>query len=95
MKAKEIEVVLLPSDFIDVDYCDNEDCSLARATKRKFKSKSVSVDSYEISVEDGEHIGVYKIKDRFTCYDFEFIKGAYKKDPKMLKKCYVVTLIKQ
>lgn len=86
--AKEIEVILKPSDFKNTDFTSNQNCALARAAKRHFKTKNIICGSFNIDINGIDYV----IKDAFTGEDYAFVEAKYKKDPKMEKVCYMVTL---
>lgn len=92
-KKEKIEIILLPSDFIDGEYGDISDCPVARAAKRHFKTNDLSVGSREL-VLFKPFIEFYKIINTFSPEDYYYVKKQYSKDPEMKKTCYVVTLEK-
>ncbi len=94
---KPIEILLRPEDFIGNDYSDIDDCALTRAAKRHFKTDKLTCDPYELHILDTYRMikKVFLIKDNFGVDDFNFVRNEYKKDPKMKKVKYYVTLTKE
>ncbi len=89
-----IEIPLIPKDFKNTSSTNPHDCALNRAIKRKFKINSIDSSLYVDCTVVAIINVYYKIKGGFYCYDYDFVKEQYEKDPEMKDTQYIVTLIK-
>ena len=84
-----MRIYLIPKDFKNSSFIDNEDCPLARAVKRELKTTDVDVDPWELYIND-KHFTI--LNGGFKAEDYFFVKEEYEKDPKMEKAQYYVEI---
>lgn len=89
---KTIKIDLLPEDFKNTNYCNVDDCALARATRRHFEASSVRCDSYQVDVYKNSKV-IYNIPNRFTNEDYDYVKEQYENTK--CDKIFQVTLLKR
>lgn len=64
-----MQLTLLAKDFINTDYCDIDDCPVARASKRLFKGH-ISVSTYAVWVFNPHEKREYKIENSYWHRDY-------------------------